>query len=168
MPARVRGLEAGVPSVDRQVARARWHQSVQRPPPLAWPAPPPAASTPAAPPCAPGPCPILTSLCNLWPAHGIPPPRPAVPHLLPVARPQSPIDTSIDDVRSSTHHTISHPNHSAHHLAPRLPSFADPPLPCSTVQPHRLALNVRSPDRPPSFARLICPACCCLLLARLS
>lgn len=93
----------------------------------------------------------------------------AVPHLLPVARPQSPIDTSIDDVRSSTHHTISHPNHSAHHPAPRLPSFADLPLPCSTVQPHRLPLDVRSPDPPPLLLlRQIDLSCLLLLAARSS
>lgn len=54
MPARVRGLEAGVPSVDRQVARARWHQSVQRPAPP-WPGRHhPQLPAPQQHPCAPG------------------------------------------------------------------------------------------------------------------
>lgn len=170
MPARVRGLEAeaggGRPSTSRP-GPAGINQC-STPPGLAGTTPSGLPAPQHQHPCAPGALSVLTSLCNLWPAHGNPPPR--LLYLIFCLLPARSLPSTPRLTTSAPRHTTPSPIRTTlrtipHHACRHLPIYH-----CLARLCNRIAsLSTSGPRTPPpssSSARLICPACCCLLLAR--
>lgn len=171
MPARVRGLEAeaggGRPSTSRP-GPAGINQC-STPPGLAGTTPSWLPAPQHQHPCAPGALSVLTSLCNLWPAHGNPPPR--LLYLIFCLLPARSLPSTPRLTTSAPRHTTPSPIRTTlrtipHHACRHLPIYH-----CLARLCNRIAsLSTSGPRTPPLLLllRQIDLSCLLLLAARSS